>query len=159
MCFFLAEGCSMEFRLASCGQDSQLKIWIVSQREGAGRPTLFFTFHQDPHCLGEKHRADCVHLEIFQQNKGILLVCRINRLRTHSLIMDHFKTFLWNTAACVLCEVELAWTQVHISSVTFITCTSSLGAVAWGVCSYAADCLINSPSRSRVVSCLDALLW
>lgn len=25
---------SLEFRLASCGQDSQLKIWIVSQREG-----------------------------------------------------------------------------------------------------------------------------
>ncbi|XP_038576354.1 WD repeat, SAM and U-box domain-containing protein 1-like isoform X2 [Micropterus salmoides] len=27
-------GCCVEFRLASCGQDSQLKIWIVSQREG-----------------------------------------------------------------------------------------------------------------------------
>ncbi|KAF0026481.1 hypothetical protein F2P81_021218 [Scophthalmus maximus] len=31
------DGCCVEFRLASCGQDSQLKIWIVSQREGAGR--------------------------------------------------------------------------------------------------------------------------
>ncbi|XP_040913076.1 WD repeat, SAM and U-box domain-containing protein 1-like isoform X5 [Toxotes jaculatrix] len=29
------DGCCVEFRLASCGQDSQLKIWIVSQREGA----------------------------------------------------------------------------------------------------------------------------
>lgn len=28
------DGSSLEFRLASCGQDSQLKIWIVSQREG-----------------------------------------------------------------------------------------------------------------------------
>ncbi|XP_069009819.1 WD repeat, SAM and U-box domain-containing protein 1-like [Embiotoca jacksoni] len=28
-------GCCVELRLASCGQDSQLKIWIVSQREGA----------------------------------------------------------------------------------------------------------------------------
>lgn len=29
------DGCRVEFRLASCGQDSQLKIWIVSQHEGA----------------------------------------------------------------------------------------------------------------------------
>ncbi|XP_035029910.1 WD repeat, SAM and U-box domain-containing protein 1 isoform X1 [Hippoglossus stenolepis] len=29
------DGCCVEFRLASCGQDSQLKIWIVSQLEGA----------------------------------------------------------------------------------------------------------------------------
>uniref|UniRef100_A0A3P9BJ84 WD repeat, SAM and U-box domain-containing protein 1 n=1 Tax=Maylandia zebra TaxID=106582 RepID=A0A3P9BJ84_9CICH len=39
-CCFAAQttdsyGCCVEFRLASCGQDSQLKIWIVSQREGA----------------------------------------------------------------------------------------------------------------------------
>uniref|UniRef100_A0A3B4F1W1 WD repeat, SAM and U-box domain-containing protein 1 n=1 Tax=Pundamilia nyererei TaxID=303518 RepID=A0A3B4F1W1_9CICH len=33
--FGSADGCCVEFRLASCGQDSQLKIWIVSQREGA----------------------------------------------------------------------------------------------------------------------------
>ncbi|XP_029980330.1 WD repeat, SAM and U-box domain-containing protein 1 isoform X1 [Sphaeramia orbicularis] len=33
---FNVDGCCVEFRLASCGQDSQLKIWIVSQREGAG---------------------------------------------------------------------------------------------------------------------------
>ncbi|XP_035531878.1 WD repeat, SAM and U-box domain-containing protein 1-like [Morone saxatilis] len=32
---FNVDGCCVEFRLASCGQDSQLKIWIVSQREGA----------------------------------------------------------------------------------------------------------------------------
>ncbi|XP_023136837.2 WD repeat, SAM and U-box domain-containing protein 1-like isoform X2 [Amphiprion ocellaris] len=32
---FKVDGCCVEFRLASCGQDSQLKIWIVSQREGA----------------------------------------------------------------------------------------------------------------------------
>lgn len=32
---FEVDGCSLEFRLASCGQDSQLKIWIVCQREGA----------------------------------------------------------------------------------------------------------------------------
>ncbi|XP_005918284.1 WD repeat, SAM and U-box domain-containing protein 1 isoform X1 [Haplochromis burtoni] len=32
---FIVNGCCVEFRLASCGQDSQLKIWIVSQREGA----------------------------------------------------------------------------------------------------------------------------
>lgn len=32
--FNLDDGCA-EFRLASCGQDSLLKIWIVSQREGA----------------------------------------------------------------------------------------------------------------------------
>ncbi|CAI5656195.1 unnamed protein product [Oreochromis niloticus] len=32
---FIINGCCVEFRLASCGQDSQLKIWIVSQREGA----------------------------------------------------------------------------------------------------------------------------
>lgn len=38
-CFCSADGCCVEFRLASCGQDSQLKIWIVSQREVAGRPT------------------------------------------------------------------------------------------------------------------------
>ncbi|KAJ0070441.1 hypothetical protein NL108_010681 [Boleophthalmus pectinirostris] len=31
---FTVDGCCVEFRLASCGQDSQLKIWIVSQREG-----------------------------------------------------------------------------------------------------------------------------
>lgn len=31
---FTVDDCSLEFRLASCGQDSQLKIWIVSQREG-----------------------------------------------------------------------------------------------------------------------------
>lgn len=31
---FKVDGGSLEFRLASCGQDSQLKIWIVSQREG-----------------------------------------------------------------------------------------------------------------------------
>ncbi|CAL9690333.1 unnamed protein product [Knipowitschia caucasica] len=31
---FNIDGCCVEFRLASCGQDSQLKIWIVSQREG-----------------------------------------------------------------------------------------------------------------------------
>ncbi|XP_029937246.1 WD repeat, SAM and U-box domain-containing protein 1-like [Myripristis murdjan] len=29
------DGCCVEFRLASCGQDSQLKIWIVSQHGGA----------------------------------------------------------------------------------------------------------------------------
>ncbi|KAM6978510.1 WD repeat, SAM and U-box domain-containing protein 1-like [Tautogolabrus adspersus] len=29
------DGCCVEFRLASCGQDSLLKIWIVSQSEGA----------------------------------------------------------------------------------------------------------------------------
>ncbi|XP_041806153.1 WD repeat, SAM and U-box domain-containing protein 1-like [Chelmon rostratus] len=33
---FKVDGCCVELRLASCGQDSQLKIWIVSQREGAG---------------------------------------------------------------------------------------------------------------------------
>ncbi|XP_072253228.1 WD repeat, SAM and U-box domain-containing protein 1-like isoform X2 [Leuresthes tenuis] len=32
---FKVESCCVEFRLASCGQDSQLKIWIVSQHEGA----------------------------------------------------------------------------------------------------------------------------
>ncbi|XP_026150647.1 WD repeat, SAM and U-box domain-containing protein 1 [Mastacembelus armatus] len=32
---FKVDGCCVMFRLASCGQDSQLKIWIVSQREGA----------------------------------------------------------------------------------------------------------------------------
>ncbi|XP_075335864.1 WD repeat, SAM and U-box domain-containing protein 1 [Odontesthes bonariensis] len=32
---FNVESCCVEFRLASCGQDSQLKIWIVSQHEGA----------------------------------------------------------------------------------------------------------------------------
>ncbi|XP_028991610.1 WD repeat, SAM and U-box domain-containing protein 1-like isoform X2 [Betta splendens] len=32
---FKIDGCCVEFRLASCGQDSRLKIWIVSQREGA----------------------------------------------------------------------------------------------------------------------------
>ncbi|CAN9497805.1 unnamed protein product [Ophioblennius macclurei] len=32
---FEVDDCCVEFRLASCGQDSQLKIWIVSQREGA----------------------------------------------------------------------------------------------------------------------------
>lgn len=39
VCVCPADGCCVELRLASCGQDSQLKIWIVSQREGAGRPT------------------------------------------------------------------------------------------------------------------------
>ncbi|KAM7380596.1 hypothetical protein PAMP_003879 [Pampus punctatissimus] len=33
---FKINDCCVEFRLASCGQDSQLKIWIISQREGAG---------------------------------------------------------------------------------------------------------------------------
>ncbi|XP_056145600.1 WD repeat, SAM and U-box domain-containing protein 1-like [Lampris incognitus] len=32
---FRIDDCSVEFRLASCGQDSQLKIWIVSQHGGA----------------------------------------------------------------------------------------------------------------------------
>ncbi|XP_058472348.1 WD repeat, SAM and U-box domain-containing protein 1-like [Solea solea] len=32
---FRVVGCRLEFRMASCGQDSQLKIWIVSQCEGA----------------------------------------------------------------------------------------------------------------------------
>ncbi|XP_078142077.1 WD repeat, SAM and U-box domain-containing protein 1 isoform X2 [Centroberyx gerrardi] len=32
---FTVDGCCVEFRLASCGQDSQLKIWIVSQHAGA----------------------------------------------------------------------------------------------------------------------------
>ncbi|XP_028249540.1 WD repeat, SAM and U-box domain-containing protein 1-like isoform X1 [Parambassis ranga] len=32
---FIVDGCCVEFRLASCGQDSLLKIWIVSQHEGA----------------------------------------------------------------------------------------------------------------------------
>lgn len=32
---FSVDGCCVEFRLASCGQDSLLKIWIVSQHEGA----------------------------------------------------------------------------------------------------------------------------
>ncbi|XP_065818591.1 WD repeat, SAM and U-box domain-containing protein 1-like isoform X2 [Labrus bergylta] len=32
---FKIDGCCVEFRLASCGQDSRLKIWIVSQSEGA----------------------------------------------------------------------------------------------------------------------------
>uniref|UniRef100_A0A3Q3EJZ0 WD repeat, SAM and U-box domain-containing protein 1 n=1 Tax=Labrus bergylta TaxID=56723 RepID=A0A3Q3EJZ0_9LABR len=31
---FKIDGCCVEFRLASCGQDSRLKIWIVSQSEG-----------------------------------------------------------------------------------------------------------------------------
>ncbi|XP_074550386.1 WD repeat, SAM and U-box domain-containing protein 1-like [Halichoeres trimaculatus] len=34
---FQVDGCRVAFRLASCGQDSQLKIWIVSQHEGAAR--------------------------------------------------------------------------------------------------------------------------
>uniref|UniRef100_A0A672I7W9 WD repeat, SAM and U-box domain-containing protein 1 n=1 Tax=Salarias fasciatus TaxID=181472 RepID=A0A672I7W9_SALFA len=36
---FKVDDCCVEFRLASCGQDSQLKIWIVSQQDGAGRST------------------------------------------------------------------------------------------------------------------------
>ncbi|XP_070831718.1 WD repeat, SAM and U-box domain-containing protein 1-like [Chaetodon trifascialis] len=32
---FKVDGCCVELRLASCGQDSQLKIWIISQRGGA----------------------------------------------------------------------------------------------------------------------------
>ncbi|XP_037542346.1 WD repeat, SAM and U-box domain-containing protein 1-like [Nematolebias whitei] len=32
---FKVESCCVEFRLVSCGQDSQLKVWIVSQRDGA----------------------------------------------------------------------------------------------------------------------------
>ncbi|KAK2839734.1 hypothetical protein Q5P01_013474 [Channa striata] len=31
---FQVDGCCVQLRLASCGQDNQLKIWIVSQREG-----------------------------------------------------------------------------------------------------------------------------
>ncbi|KAA8588195.1 hypothetical protein FQN60_001389 [Etheostoma spectabile] len=37
---FEVDGCRVEFRLASCGQDSQLKIWIVSQREVQNLGTL-----------------------------------------------------------------------------------------------------------------------
>lgn len=32
---FKVDGCCAEFKLASCGQDSQLKLWIVSLRDGA----------------------------------------------------------------------------------------------------------------------------
>ncbi|KAM9850689.1 WD repeat, SAM and U-box domain-containing protein 1-like [Aulostomus maculatus] len=32
---FQVDGCCVEFRMASCGQDSQLKIWIISQHERA----------------------------------------------------------------------------------------------------------------------------
>ncbi|XP_028291948.1 WD repeat, SAM and U-box domain-containing protein 1-like [Gouania willdenowi] len=35
---FKVDDCCVEFRLASCGQDNQMKVWIVSQREGGGRP-------------------------------------------------------------------------------------------------------------------------
>lgn len=102
---FIVNGCCVEFRLASCGQDSQLKIWIVSQREGAGRPT---PLPQLPHLsapsldcrageTGEGERegecADCFNLETSLQNRRILLVCGVNQLQTDSLIMDHFKTF------------------------------------------------------------------
>ncbi|XP_041663784.1 WD repeat, SAM and U-box domain-containing protein 1-like [Cheilinus undulatus] len=37
------DGCCVEFRLASCGQDSQLKIWIVSQRGAACAMKLLHT--------------------------------------------------------------------------------------------------------------------
>lgn len=130
--FGSADGCCVEFRLASCGQDSQLKIWIVSQREGAGRPT---PLPQLPHLsapsldcrAGETERegecADCFNLETSLQNRRILLVCGVNQLQTDSLIMDHFKTFCWNTAAaaevCVSVRVSV-WERVGRKSVACI---------------------------------------
>lgn len=39
VCLGSADSCCVEFRLASCGQDSLLKIWTLTQREGAGRPS------------------------------------------------------------------------------------------------------------------------
>lgn len=39
-----AEECALEFRLASCGQDSRLKIWIVAQDERDGRSPHLSSF-------------------------------------------------------------------------------------------------------------------
>uniref|UniRef100_A0A4W6FR46 WD repeat, SAM and U-box domain-containing protein 1 n=1 Tax=Lates calcarifer TaxID=8187 RepID=A0A4W6FR46_LATCA len=54
-------GCCVEFRLASCGQDSQLKIWIVSQREGLLH-TL--TSHSAPVLSYDTHHKHMNHYEI-----------------------------------------------------------------------------------------------
>lgn len=32
-----ADGCCVEFRLASCGQDSRVKVWSLPQQDGSGR--------------------------------------------------------------------------------------------------------------------------
>lgn len=71
-CLCSADGCCVEFRMASCGQDSQLKIWIVSQREGAGRLTLLFNRKLSRSIIHERERerekdrqsADSFNLEI-----------------------------------------------------------------------------------------------
>lgn len=140
--FCSADGCCVEFRLASCGQDSQLKIRIVSQREGAGRPTpsaCFLSLHLPWETRREREPADCFNLEIALQNRGILLVCGINQLQTDSLIMDHFKTFCWNTAAAE----DSVWVSVcvrksgaySISTETFISCTTDSRTRTFRVCS------------------------
>ncbi|KAG7227522.1 hypothetical protein INR49_005337, partial [Caranx melampygus] len=74
---FEVDGCCVEFRLASCGQDSQLKIWIVSQREGAGMPLCPLPQPQTP----SLHLRDSVDksVAIYDANLGTLL----NTLKQH----------------------------------------------------------------------------
>ncbi|KAM6985022.1 WD repeat, SAM and U-box domain-containing protein 1 [Aplochiton taeniatus] len=78
------DGDCVEFRLASCGQDSQLKIWIVSQHGGAGcemlllhtltdqsAPVLSCAFSAD----GEMVMSGSVDktVTVYDANQGVLL--------------------------------------------------------------------------------------
>lgn len=102
-----------------------------SVKEQVGRPLCpSFPTWVLPHSIAERERqcADCFNLETSLQNRRILLVCGVNQLQTDSLIMDHFKTFCWNTAAAAevwVCEKELEGNQLHVSMMTFTSCTSS----------------------------------
>lgn len=90
-----------------------------SVKEQVGRPLCpSFPTWVLPHSIAERERqcADCFNLETSLQNRRILLVCGVNQLQTDSLIMDHFKTFCWNTAAAAevcACEcVRKSWKEI-----------------------------------------------
>ncbi|XP_017279951.1 WD repeat, SAM and U-box domain-containing protein 1 [Kryptolebias marmoratus] len=81
---FEVESCGVEFRLASCGQDSQLKVWIVSQHDGAvwvmkllhtltaqSAPVLSCVFSADGELLVSGSMDKSV--TIYDANQGTLL--------------------------------------------------------------------------------------
>uniref|UniRef100_A0A3B4YYP2 WD repeat, SAM and U-box domain-containing protein 1 n=1 Tax=Stegastes partitus TaxID=144197 RepID=A0A3B4YYP2_9TELE len=84
---FKVDGCCVEFRLASCGQDSQLKIWIVSQPcvmtllhslTGQSAPVLSCAFSSDGDSVvsGSVDKSVAIYDAVSRSLPVLVSVCR-----------------------------------------------------------------------------------
>lgn len=76
-----ADGCCVEFRLASSGQDSRVNVWILTQRDGSGRFTT------------ERARGGETTVLAFKSLQWNNCPCVRNKSPADSLMMDHLMTF------------------------------------------------------------------